>query len=116
MAEACWLGRSLRLFVLAALTTGLVASAAAAETVVTVRRSGESANRVDIAILGDGYTTGEMSKYKADVSALVTQVFNQDPFRSYQASFNVHRVDVVSGDCGADKPSSLPASGSTNAT
>src|SRR5262245_53968132 len=104
MPEACWLWRSVRPVVLAAVTMGVLASAAAGETVVTVRQTGDSSNRVDVAILGDGYTAAEMAKYSADVNALIAQLFNQDPFRTYRSFFNVHRVDVVSAESGADKP------------
>ena len=40
---------------------------ASAEPVETIINNGSAANRVDIAILGDGYTAADMQKYKTDV-------------------------------------------------
>src|SRR5687768_6570141 len=78
--------------------------AASAEPFETVVNNGTAANRVDIVILGDGYTAADMQKYHNDVQNLVAQFFNHDPFREYRNFFNVHRVDVVSSQSGADHP------------
>ena len=77
---------------------------ALAEPVETIINNGSPENRVDIAILGDGYTAAEMQKYKDDVQALMTQFFNNEPFREYRNFFNVHRIDVISSQSGADHP------------
>src|ERR1041385_6920714 len=77
---------------------------ALAEPVETIMNNGSAENRVDIAILGDGYTAAEMDKYKNDVQALMTQFFNNEPFREYRNFFNVHRIDVISDQSGADHP------------
>lgn len=77
---------------------------ASAEPVETIVDNGNGMNRVDITILGDGYTAAEMQKYRSDVERLMTAFFNNDPFRSYSKFFNVHRIDVVSSQSGADHP------------
>jgi len=77
---------------------------ALAEPVETIINNGSADNRVDIAILGDGYTSAEMQKYKDDVQALMAQFFNNEPFREYRNFFNVHRIDVISSQSGADHP------------
>jgi IgA peptidase M64 len=77
---------------------------ASAEPTETIINNGDAANRVDIAILGDGYTAAEMDKYRNDVQALMTQFFNNEPFREYRNFFNVHRIDVISAQSGADHP------------
>ena len=87
--------------VLLILCLPLVALAEPFETIVD---NGEAMNRVDITILGDGYTAAEMQKYRNDVQALMTHFFNNDPFREYRNFFNVHRIDVVSSQSGADHP------------
>src|ERR1700752_2358336 len=81
-----------------------VSQIASAEPVETIINNGNSANRVDIAILGDGYTSGEMQKYRDDVQNLMTRFFNESPFNEYRNFFNVHRIDVVSSQSGADHP------------
>lgn len=72
--------------------------------VTTLRDSGDPANRVDLVILGDGYTVSELGKYATDVENVVNGFFNQEPFKEYQHYFNVHRLDVISNDTGADHP------------
>ena len=77
---------------------------ATAEPFETIINNGSAANRIDIAILGDGYTSSQMDKYKADVQNAMTQFFNNEPFHEYRDFFNVHRIDVVSSQSGADHP------------
>jgi hypothetical protein len=79
-----------------------------AQSVVTVVNNGDPNNRIDITILGDGYTAGEMSKYAADVSTLVGSIFAQDPYLEYQNYYNIHRVDVASNESGVDHPERTP--------
>jgi hypothetical protein len=77
---------------------------ASAEPFETIINNGSAANRVDIAILGDGYTAAEMQKYKNDVQNAMALFFNNEPFHEYRNFFNVHRIDVVSSQSGADHP------------
>src|ERR1044072_53324 len=77
---------------------------ALAEPVESIINNGSAANRVDIAILGDGYTSAEMQKYRDDGQNLMTRFFNENPFNEYRNFFNVHRIDVVSSQSGADHP------------
>jgi hypothetical protein len=90
---------------LAGLVLGLFVAAAGAEPVTTIRTGGSPANRVDIAILGDGYTAAEIQsgKYSADVETAVTGFFAQTPYSDYRNYFNVHRIDVVSNESGASR-------------
>ncbi|MGH8614968.1 MAG: M64 family metallopeptidase [Gammaproteobacteria bacterium] len=78
------------------------------EPVTTIRNNGDSANRVDLVILGDGYISTEMGKYTTDVENAVQGFFAQEPFKEYQRYFNVHRVDVTSAESGADHPEDVP--------
>lgn len=80
------------------------AGVASAEPATAIRLNGPAANRIGVTILGDGYTQSQLSKYAADVDAFVAAFFNQSPYLEYAAYFNVHRVDVVSNESGADHP------------
>ena len=95
---------SLLRVILFVLVSAAMAARAFAEPVTTIRNSGDPANRVDIVILGDGYTAGELPRYANDVERLVNGLFAQQPFREYQRYFNVHRIDVTSPGSGADHP------------
>src|ERR687884_596192 len=85
-----------------------ISQAARAEPVTTLVNNGDSANRLDIVIMGDGYTSGEMNKYRSDVQTFVNYMFSQEPFAPYRYYINVHRIDVVSAESGADKPDFSP--------
>jgi regulation of enolase protein 1 (concanavalin A-like superfamily) len=91
----------------AALVLNAVAPAApaAAEQLTTIVNNGPATNRIDIVILGDGYTAQEMSRFVRDVEITVPGLFAEEPFREYASYFNVHRIDVVSAESGADHPS-----------
>ena len=65
---------------------------------------GPDASRYNIVILGEGYRAAELAKYHADAQAFV-DVFKQTaPYGDLWCGINVHRVDVVSTDSGADDP------------
>ena len=73
----------------------------------TIVNSGPSANRVDAVFLGDGYTSSDLTNvYPTHINNMLTHMFNEaeDPFPRYRNFFNVHRVDVVSQESGADVP------------
>lgn len=74
------------------------------QTPVTVQNNGPIATRIDILILGDGYTSAELGKFSNDVQSTVTTFFAQDPWKSYAKFVNVHRLDIVSAQSGASHP------------
>ncbi|MSP82486.1 MAG: hypothetical protein EXQ94_06025 [Alphaproteobacteria bacterium] len=91
----------LRLACLAlALTVGVPAGRAEADTLRSMGSTGPPRNRVDLIILGDGYTSTEMAKFATDANDLVAYFFSQQPFKTYRKYFNVVRIEtpsVVSG-------------------
>jgi len=82
----------------------LASGSAQANPFETIVNNGNSQNRLDIAIVGEGYTAAEQDKYKADVQKLVQGFFAEQPFLDYKNYFNVQRVDVISAQSGADHP------------
>jgi hypothetical protein len=69
----------------------------------TILNSGPSSNRVDIVIVGDGYTAGELpTTYTSHAQTFVNSFFNDAPLNAYKSFFNVHRVDVTSNQSGVD--------------
>lgn len=78
-------------------------------SVRTIVNNGKSSNRIDIVFLGDGYTASEIDTvYNNHVSVLTDYLFNgsllTQPFGRYINYFNVHVIDVVSAESGADNP------------
>jgi hypothetical protein len=100
-----WLGRAGVLLMLAG---GIGPRASWAEPVTLIRSSGSSANRVDIVLLGDGYSAADIANgtYEQHVELFLTRVMGQEPYQEYQNYFNVWRVDVTSAESGSDHPES----------
>ena len=68
----------------------------------TIVDSGPSSNRVDVVLVGDGYTAAEQGLFANDANGLVASFFDESPLDAYANYFNVHRVDVVSNESGVD--------------
>ncbi len=73
-------------------------------TVWSVFESGPPAVKVDLLILGDGYTAAEKGKFHADVKRLTDALFSTEPFKSHRADFNVRAIDVPSPASGVTDP------------
>ncbi len=71
---------------------------------VTIVENGKASDHVDIVILGDGYTAGEMDKFHNDVATLTAELFNVEPFKSRKSDFNVRAVETPSASSGVNKP------------
>ncbi|MCP4810106.1 MAG: hypothetical protein GY913_20385 [Proteobacteria bacterium] len=67
----------------------------------TLVDNGPSDNRLDIVLVGDGYTAEELDQWRLDASELSEGLLAAEPFSSYAAGINVHRVDAVSNESGA---------------
>jgi IgA Peptidase M64 len=63
-----------------------------------------SGNRVDLLILGDGYTAAEQAKFEADAASLESSFFGIAPYDVYRNYVNVNRAYTASVQSGADHP------------
>jgi hypothetical protein len=70
--------------------------------VVTFVESGPADVKIDVAIMGDGYTESELPKFAADVQRAVDALLAVTPFSDRPHAFNLYRVDVISRGSGAD--------------
>ena len=70
-----------------------------------VVKSGEPVDKVDLLLLGDGYTAAEMEKWHRDAKRLADTLFAASPFREHRAQFNVWAADTPSEDSGVSRPS-----------
>lgn len=66
--------------------------------------NGSSDKKVDIAILAEGYTKSEMSKFKKDATRLVDFLFEQAPFDKLKNNINIWLVYSESDESGTDIP------------
>ena len=70
----------------------------------TLFENGKIENKVDILILGDGYTSKEKKKFHSDVKKLVGVLFDTEPFKSQKKNFNVRAIDIASDRSGISNP------------
>jgi len=66
----------------------------------TLVQQGDPANRIDLTIVGDGYTAAEKDKFFSDAQSITEDLFGQKTFASYLPLFNVHAVFVPSAESG----------------
>ena len=66
--------------------------------------NGPAKEKVDIVILGDGYTSQEMDKFHADIARLNDYLFSVEPFKSRKSDFNIRAVETPSETSGVHKP------------
>ena len=72
--------------------------------IVKLAENGDVHEKVDIVIVGDGYTKGEMAKFKEDAKHFNEVMFSTSPFRERAGDFNVRAVCAVSPESGIDIP------------
>jgi len=76
----------------------------ATSIVAAIQNSGSPANRLDLLIVGEGYTASQYSKFLADVNALLASFFAATPYAEYQGFLNIAALYVTSQQEGADHP------------
>jgi hypothetical protein len=73
---------------------------------IEIVRSGAPSTKVDVLLLGDGYTAGECgAKFRADARRMADALFAQAPFSSRRASFNVWGLCPPAAESGISRPS-----------
>ncbi len=66
--------------------------------------NGEINQKVDLVIIGDGYTENQKQEFEKDAAHFIKVLFRYDPFKTYKDYFNVRTVFVPSADSGTDIP------------
>ena len=72
---------------------------------IPIRVSGPSPAKVDLLIIGDGYTGAELKKFEADARRLADHLFTVSPFRERAHDFNVWALAVPTPESGVSRPS-----------
>ncbi len=67
--------------------------------------SGDSTDKVDLLILGDGYTMAERGKFEAQARQVMELLFAQSPFKQHRGDFNVWALCPASPQSGISRPS-----------
>ena len=74
-------------------------------TPIPIKVSGPSPQKVDLLILGDGYTAADMKKFEADARRLSQHLFTVSPFKERANDFNVWALAVPTVESGVSRPS-----------
>jgi hypothetical protein len=73
--------------------------------VIKLRESGDPAQKLDLLILGDGYTAAERSKFENDARRLVEILLHTSPFRERRDDINVWGLCPAAAESGVSRPS-----------
>jgi hypothetical protein len=68
-------------------------------------KNGAPADKVDLVILGEGYTAAEADKFRADLARFTGTLFSLEPYASLRDRFNVTGLLKASAESGCDEPS-----------
>lgn len=66
--------------------------------------SGDPHKKVDVAILGDGYSVKDIKKFKKDLERFTKIFFSLEPYKSNKDKFNIYGVLKPSEESGIDEP------------
>jgi len=72
---------------------------------IEIEKNGTPETKVDLLLLGDGYTTEERTKFEADARRLVAALFATSPFKERRRDFNVWGLCPAARQSGISQPS-----------
>lgn len=72
--------------------------------VVDAVSNGDPHKKVDVVILGEGYTKDEEKKFNSDLKKFIDVHFNHEPYKSSRNQFNIYGVLKPSEESGVDEP------------
>ena len=78
----------------------------AAHVPIEVERNGDPSDKVDVLLLGDGYTDAECkAKFARDARRMADALFSVEPYKSRRSDFNVWGLCPPSQQSGVSRPS-----------
>lgn len=69
-----------------------------------IAENGPAQEKLDIVILGDGYTSGEMEKFRSDARRLSGVLLGAEPFNSRSKDINIRSVETPAEQSGVNRP------------
>ena len=80
-------------------------SAAYAQHVAAIENNGDPATKVDLLLLGDGYTADEQDAFLQKARELTEELFATSPFKERRSDFNVWALAPPADQSGVSRPS-----------
>jgi len=71
---------------------------------VPVLQNGTNDKRINIAVLGDGFTTAQLGSFVTSAQNTVNYLFTKSPYTEYKNYFNAYAIKVVSAETGVKHP------------
>jgi len=81
------------------------AKSVAPARVIEIEKNGDPSVKVDLLILGDGYTAAEAGKFERDARRLTEILFQTSPFKERRRDFNVWGLSPPATESGISRPS-----------
>jgi hypothetical protein len=72
--------------------------------IIAIQKSGPPQEKLDLLLVGDGYTAQERAKFEKDARRLVAALFAQAPFRERRGDFNVWAIAPPAAQTGISRP------------
>jgi len=73
---------------------------------IELQKMGDPATKVDLLVMGDGYTAVERGKFEKDARQFLETLFGTSPFREHRRDFNVWGLCPRAEESGISRPSS----------
>jgi len=77
---------------------------AQAQTITPLFTSGPAANRLNLVVLSEGYTSAQLGQFLFDATNMVSTMLSYSPYREYSNYFNAYAISVASTDPGSSHP------------
>src|SRR6267378_253670 len=78
---------------------------AAPALLIPIQKMGDPATKVDLLLLGDGYTKAEARKFETDARRLTAMLLSTSPFKEHASDFNVWGLCPAANESGISRPS-----------
>jgi hypothetical protein len=72
---------------------------------IAFQKNGEPAQKVDLLIMGDGYTAAQRPKFEKDARRLIEILFSTSPYKEHRNDFNVWGLCPPAEESGISRPS-----------
>jgi IgA Peptidase M64/Peptidase M64 N-terminus len=72
---------------------------------IPIQKMGDPATKVDVLLIGDGYTARELGKFQRDARRMIKVLFATSPFKEHRTKFNVWGLCPPANESGISRPS-----------
>lgn len=74
----------------------------------TLLQNGSLDNRINVVLMGDGFTEEDMPKFRKAASDFVAYFIKSEPYSNYQNFFNFFAIETPSKESGVSNPGTAP--------